>query len=574
MALAHGEGPYIAAGVGLLLISSAVSLSVPMGMGHIIDTVVTAGSAADPDAMAASLTRTCLGLGAFFVVGAGANAGRIFLIQRSGQRIVARLREKLFTHLAHQDMAFFDTVKTGELVNRLSSDTVVVGKALADNISDGLRSAGQGLVGVSLMVYLCPKLAGTFLLVIPPIGIMAAIYGRTIKKLSQQTQTALAEASARADETFANIYSVRANAQESGMAHEYSSKVQTAYQISKKEILARAGFFGFAALAGNLSMVAVLGYGGTLTAANALSIGDLSAFLLYTAYAGMSISGLASFQAELMKGIGASTRLFGLLEQQPTVTGTGTIPDHEFNGHVEFRNVDFKYATRESTVITGLNLAVPAGTTHAVVGGSGSGKSTLFALLLRLYETDAGGVYIDGHNVKDLDPKWLREQIGTVEQNPVLFSGTVADNIRFGVAEASPDEIEAVARQAFAHEFIESFPDGYDTIVGERGVMLSGGQQQRIAIARAILKDPKILLLDEATSSLDTESEQYVQAALQRLMVGRTTLQIAHRLSTISGSHGVAVISDGAVAENGTYAELIGRKGAFYDLMRRQNLAT
>jgi ATP-binding cassette subfamily B (MDR/TAP) protein 10 len=358
------------------------------------------------------------------------------------------------------------------------------------------------------------------------------------------------------------------------MAHEYSSKVQTAYQISKKEILARAGFFGFAALAGNLSMVAVLGYGGTLTAANALSIGDLSAFLLYTAYAGMSISGLASFQAELMKGIGASTRLFGLLQQQPTVTGTGTIPDHEFNGHVEFRNVDFKYATRESTVITGLNLAVPAGTTHAVVGGSGSGKSTLFALLLRLYETDAGGVYIDGHNVKDLDPKWLREQIGTVEQNPVLFSGTVADNIRFGVAEASPDEIEAVARQAFAHEFIESFPDGYDTIVGERGVMLSGGQQQRIAIARAILKDPKILLLDEATSSLDTESEQYVQAALQRLMVDRTTLQIAHRLSTISGSHGVAVISDGAVAENGTYAELIGRKGAFYDLMRRQNLAT
>ena len=352
---------------------------------------------------------------------------------------------------------------------------------------------------------------------------MAAIYGRTIKKLSQQTQTALAEASARADETFANIYSVRANAQESGMAHEYSSKVQTAYQISKKEILARAGFFGFAALAGNLSMVAVLGsvcstarprvpslsiaprqrvtlplvcppaatatcslrtklpsspppaaaafpyhlctrptiarhcglcvrrrYGGTLTAANALSIGDLSAFLLYTAYAGMSISGLASFQAELMKGIGASTRLFDLLEQQPTVTGTGTIPDHEFNGHVEFRNVDFKYATRESTVITGLNLAVPAGTTHAVVGGSGSGKSTLFALLLRLYETDAGGVYIDGHNVKDLDPKWLREQIGTVEQNPVLFSGTVADNIRFGVAEASSEEIEAVARQAFA----------------------------------------------------------------------------------------------------------------------------
>eukprot|EP00040_Diaphanoeca_grandis_P009930 m.50854 g.50854 ORF g.50854 m.50854 type:complete len:691 (-) comp21358_c0_seq1:61-2133(-) len=567
--LAHGEGKYIGSAVALLLISSSVSMSVPMGMGYIIDIIVSAGQET-PENLHETLVRTCVGLGGVFVVGAAANAGRVFLIQRSGQRIVARLRTKMFSHLASLDMAFFDQMKTGELVNRLSSDTVEVGKALAGNISDGLRSMAQGLVGVSLMVYLSPSLAAVFLVVVPPVAIVAALYGRTIKKLSQQTQTALGAASARADEVFANIFSVRACAQEKEMGAQYDNHVQEAYRLSVREVVARAGFFGFAGLAGNLGLISVLGYGGSLAASQAMTVGNLSAFLLYTGYVGASVVGVTSFHAELMKGIGASTRLFDLLDIKPTPGGTIQIPSHEFHGAVKFENVSFRYPSRPGTVLSNLNLAAEPGSSQAIVGTSGSGKSTLFSLLLGLYEPTSGRVLIDGYNVRDLDFQWLRRQIGVVEQTPVLFSGTIADNICFGVDGATLADIKDAAAQAYALDFINDFPQGFDTIVGERGVMLSGGQQQRVAIARAILKNPRILLLDEATSALDAESESYVQNALKHLMVGRTTLQIAHRLSTISDSSQIAVLQHGAVAELGTYDELTQKKKVFFELMQRQ----
>lgn len=294
---------------------------------------------------------------------------------------------QLFAHLGGLEMAFFDRVKTGELVNRLSADSEMVGRALAGNISNGLRAATQGVVGVGLMTYISPSLASVFLLVVPPIGLAAWVYGQTIKKLSRQTQSALAASTAKAEEAIANMYSVKAFVQEPVMAATYDKLVENAYKLSVREIAARAGFFGTAGLAGNLGLVAVLGYGGSLTATEAITVGDLSAFLLYTAYVGVSITGLASFHAELMKGVGASTRLFGLLDKRSGMAGSAQIPSKDFRGQVTFQDVGFAYPTREATVLDGFSLEIPAGSTQAVVGGSGSGKSTLFSILLRLCVT-------------------------------------------------------------------------------------------------------------------------------------------------------------------------------------------
>lgn len=298
---------------------------------------------------------------------------------------MARLRSKLFSHLCGLEMAFFDKNKTGELVNRLSVDSEMVGKALAGNISNGLRAVSQGVVGVALMTYISPALASVFLVVVPPIGLAAWLYGQTIRTLSRETQTALANSTAKAEEAMSNMYSVKAFVQEPVMSTAYDGLVDKAYTLSVKETVARAGFFGTAGLAGNLGLVAVLGYGGSLTATEAITVGDLSAFLLYTAYVGMSIAGMASFHAELMKGVGASTRLFGLLDMKSGMSGTATIPAADFHGQISFRDVAFAYPTRDATVLDGFSLDIPAGSVQAVVGGSGSGKSTLFALLLRLY---------------------------------------------------------------------------------------------------------------------------------------------------------------------------------------------
>ena len=349
-------------------------------------------------------------------------------------------------------------------------------------------------------------------------------------------------------------------------------------------------------LSGNLGLIAVLGcalapqpprtsprpappgrYWGALATSGVMTVGDLTAFLMYTGYVGVSIAGIARFQAEMMKGLGASTRLFGLLDRVPEPSGGRRIADADFKGRITLEDVRFAYPSRpEAEVLRGLSLEVPGGSTQALVGSSGCGKSTVMALLLRLYSADSGRVSIDGVDVRKLDPEWLRQQIGVVEQTPMLLNGTIAENIAFGLPQAAGaagrEQIRAAAAQANALTFIEAFPLGLDTEVGDRGVMLSGGQRQRIAIARAILKNPRILLMDEATSALDSESEEAVREALERAMVGRTTLQIAHRLSTISNSGGIAVLDHGAVAESGTYSELLRQGGLFTALHDRQQL--
>jgi ATP-binding cassette subfamily B (MDR/TAP) protein 10 len=545
-------------------------------MGRVLDVIYAAQEQGE---MVKQLSLLCKVFVAIFVIGAVANFGRVVLIQISGQRIINSLREKIFGAVLRQEMAFFDQRRTGELINRLSADTSLVGQALTGNISDGLRALAQISVGISMMFYLSPKLATVVLGIVPPIAVMAVTYGRFMRSITRKVQDALASSTEVAEEKIGSIRTVRSLGMEATEMKRYGSEIDKVLQLATKEAFARGVFFGFAGLSGNLVVLAVLWKGGMMMNESQLSVGDLTSFLLYTGYVGFSIGGLSSFYSELMKGVGASSRLWQLVDRIPAIPSIGgkVLPSSVFQGTIEFQNVSFSYPARlDAPIFANLTLTLPPGSVTAVVGMSGSGKSTLASLLLRLYDVDCGQVLVDGHDVKDLDLMWLRKHIGIVSQEPVLFSTSIAENILYGVD--NPDSYDfsalaSVAEKANAWTFISSFPEGLDTVVGERGQSLSGGQRQRIAIARALLKDPKILILDEATSALDAESEYLVQEALDRLMRGRTVLTIAHRLSTIKSAHRIAVLDGGKIAELGTYHQLISRHdGIFRRLVDRQTI--
>lgn len=573
--LAYPERWKLAAAVGFLSISSAVTMSAPFLLGKVIDTIYSTGS--DLESMTASLTSLCLMLTGVFLCGGAANAARVYLMQTSGQQIVRILRDSVFSTILRQEVAFFDRNRTGELINRLSADTAVVGRSITDNLSDGLRAVAQAAAGVSMMFYVSPSLASFVLLIVPPVAILAVVYGRYLRSISKKTQDALAQATQLAEERISNIRTVRAFGKELSEVHTYSQKTDHVFSLAKKEAVLRAGFFGVTGLSGNAMVLSVLYKGGLLMASQHMTVGELSSFLMYTFWVGISVAGLSSFYSELMKGFGAGVRLWQLLDRTPDLPlNEGLVLDeHNLKGRLEFSDVSFAYPTRkEAPIFQNLDLLVPAGSVMAVVGPSGSGKSTLVSLLLRLYDPDTGVITIDGHDIRDLNPYWLRSNIGTVSQEPVLFSCSIRDNITYGAVDpgaVTTEEIHQVARAANAHDFIQAFPSGFDTVVGEKGVLLSGGQKQRIAIARALLKNPKILLLDEATSALDSENEFLVQEALERLMEGRTVLIIAHRLSTIQNANAVAVLDQRRIAECGQHTELLSnRQGLFRRLMEKQ----
>lgn len=575
LSLAYTERWKLAAAVGFLSISSAVTMSAPFLLGKVIDTIYSTG--ADTETMTASLTSLCLMLTGVFLCGGAANAARVYLMQTSGQQIVRNLRNTVFSSILRQEVAFFDRNRTGELINRLSADTAVVGRSITDNLSDGLRAVAQAAAGVSMMFYVSPSLASFVLLIVPPVAALAVVYGRYLRSISKKTQDALAQATQLAEERIGNIRTVRAFGKELSEVHTYSQKTEHVLSLAKKEAVLRAGFFGVTGLSGNIMILSVLYKGGLLMASQHMTVGELSSFLMYTFWVGISVAGLSSFYSELMKGFGAGARLWQLVDRTPDLpVNEGLVLDeHKLKGRLEFANVSFAYPTRkEAPIFQNLSLLVPAGSVMAVVGPSGSGKSTLVSLLLRLYDPDSGAVTIDGHDIRDLNSYWLRSNTGTVSQEPVLFSCSIRDNITYGALDpnaVTTEEIHQVARAANAYDFIQAFPSGFDTIVGEKGVLLSGGQKQRIAIARALLKNPKILLLDEATSALDAENEFLVQEALERLMEGRTVLIIAHRLSTIQNANAVAVLDQRRIAECGQHTELLSnRQGLFRRLMEKQ----
>lgn len=574
LGLAYPERRRLAAAVGFLAVSSVITMSAPFFLGKIIDIIYTNPTVDYSD----KLTRLCLGLTCVFLCGAAANAVRVYLMQTSGQRIVNRLRTSLFSSILRQEVAFFDKTRTGELINRLSSDTALLGHSVTENLSDGLRAGAQASVGIGMMFFVSPSLATFVLSVVPPISILAVIYGRYLRRLTKARQDSLAQATQLAEERIGNIRTVRAFGKEMTEMEKYTSKVDHVMQLSRKEAFARAGFFGATGLSGNLIVLSVLYKGGLLMGSAHMTVGELSSFLMYAFWVGLSIGGLSSFYSELMKGLGAGGRLWELMEREPKLPfNEGVVlKEKSFQGALEFKNVHFAYPARpEVPIFQDFSLSIPAGSVTALVGSSGSGKSTVVSLLLRLYDPISGAISLDGHDIRQLNPGWLRSKIGTVSQEPILFSCSIAENIAYGAdspSSVTAAQVERVAALANAASFIQNFPQGFDTVVGEKGVLLSGGQKQRIAIARALLKNPKILLLDEATSALDAENEHLVQEALDRLMEGRTVLIIAHRLSTIKNANMVAVLDQGKISEYGTHEELLSKPdGIFRKLMDKQS---
>eukprot|EP00090_Calanus_glacialis_P009658 TRINITY_DN18055_c0_g1_i1.p1 TRINITY_DN18055_c0_g1~~TRINITY_DN18055_c0_g1_i1.p1 ORF type:complete len:674 (-),score=163.89 TRINITY_DN18055_c0_g1_i1:131-2065(-) len=582
LSLAVPEKYRLAAAMGLLVISSAVSMSVPFALGKIIDIIYnldqmkTSDQEAQKLAIKDRLQKVCLGLTGVFVLGGLCNFGRVYLMRISGQNITANLRNNIFSSIAKQETSFFDKNKTGELINRLSADSQLVSLTVTQQVSDGMRSSLMTLAGVGMMFYMSPQLALVGLGIVPPVSLYAIYMGKKVRAVSKELQDSLAASTELAEEKLSNIRTVRAFAMENREIEAYGAKINNVRNISYKEALINAKFYGMTGLSGNLIIVTVLYYGGNLVTTDVLTVGNLASFVLYSAYVGIGLSGVSTFYAEMMKGLGASTRLWELVDKQPTIPiSGGIIPSQTPSGHIEFNNVTFAYPTREDVpTLKSLNLSIPPNSVVAVVGGSGSGKSTLGSLLLRLYEPDSGNITLDGTDIRELDPSYLRKYIGTVSQEPVLFSSTIRKNITYGAEDpelVTQEQLEKAALEANAHNFISQFPDGYDTLVGERGVMLSGGQKQRVAIARAILKNPSILLLDEATSALDSQSEHEVKVALDRIMKGRSVITIAHRLSTIRNADIVAVVDDGRIVEVGSYQELLGiEDGRFSRLVKQQ----
>ncbi|XP_014607825.1 PREDICTED: ATP-binding cassette sub-family B member 10, mitochondrial isoform X3 [Polistes canadensis] len=467
----------------------------------------------------------------------------------------------------------FDTKSTGELVGRLTGDAQLVSYAVTSNVSDGLRSLIMTTSGISMMFYISPQLALVGLSVVPIVAGIAIINGRYLKKISRNVQDSLAVLNTEAEERISNIRIVKAYAQEIQEVKRYSSKLQDVLKLCYKESLYRGIFFGMTGLSGNVIILSALYYGGVMVSDSTITIGNLSAFLLYAAYVGISLNGLSSFYSELNKALGASSHLFELIDRKPKIPiKGGKILENELTGDIIFQNVNFSYPTRQnSLILRDFNLHIPKHSITAIVGSSGSGKSTVAMLLLRLYDPCKGSVLLDDHDLKELDPIWVKSQIGVVPQEPILFSGTIKENILYGTENVTEHEIEEISKKAHVLEFTNKMKDGLNTIVGEKGITLSGGQRQRIAIARALVKKPKILIFDEATSALDAESERFVQEALEHATHGKTVLTIAHRLSTIKNADKIVVIDQGEVVEIGTYSTLMSlEQGYFKNLVKHQ----
>uniref|UniRef100_A0A8C4YEI7 Mitochondrial potassium channel ATP-binding subunit n=1 Tax=Gopherus evgoodei TaxID=1825980 RepID=A0A8C4YEI7_9SAUR len=485
----------------------------------------------------------------------------IVLLARVGEQVAGSMRKTLFASLLRQDVAFFDANRTGQLVNRLTTDIQEFKSSFKLVISQGLRSVTQTVGCFASLYLLSPKLTGLLLVVMPSLVGAGALIGSILRSLSRQAQEQVAKATGVADEALGNVRTVRAFAMED---------TEVALLLCPAPCGRARGSHVTVPLSAPAGIVlGTIFVGGSLMAGEELSPGDLMSFMV----ASQTVP-TPSLSLQVVRGLSAGARVFEFMTLEPTVSLSGgdQIPSHSLLGHICFQDVCFSYPTRPGCpVLRNFSLTLPPCKTVAIVGESGGGKSTVAALLERFYEPTQGAITLDGCELCTLDPSWLRGQvIGFISQEPALFGTTILENIRFGKPDASDAEVYAAAQLANADSFIRSFPQGYGTIVGERGVMLSGGQKQRVAIARALLKNPSVLILDEATSALDTESEQAVQEALERAMAGRTVLVIAHRLSTIQCADLIVVLARGCVAEAGTHAELLRRGGLYAELVRRQ----
>ena len=562
LSLAKPEWRELGLGFFFLVISSAAGLVFPRGIQELLDGVLADESGAIDQAAMFMLV--------VLAIQALTSSLRYMFFTRSGERVVARLRKNLYASILRQEVAFFDERKTGELTSRLASDTSVLQNAVSVNVSMALRNIATALGALVLIWVISWRLTLVMLAVVPPIAFGAVMYGRRLRALAREVQDALGNASDVAVESISGLRTVRAFGAEAKEAARYGNAVDKSFDLAQQRIRMSAIFTGFASFLAFASASLVLWYGGHLVLEHVLTVGQLTSFLVYTILVGVSLGALTDLWADFTKASGAAERLFELIDRQEAMPDTGEKPA-KVHGAIEFKDVSFAYPMRpDAPVLTGLNLSMKQGEIVAVVGPSGAGKSTLASLVSRLYDPTSGALLLDGKDLKSLNPAWLRDQVGIVSQEPILFSTSIEENVRYGRSNATREEVLKACEVANARSFIERFPEGLATPVGERGVQLSGGQKQRIAIARAVLKDPAILILDEATSALDAESEHLVKEALDRLMTGRTTMVIAHRLSTVRDAERVLVMDGGKIAQSGTHDSLMAQDGIYKKLVERQ----
>lgn len=569
--LAKPETLQIALALVLIIISSAVSMTIPTIVGKLLD-IAKDGKDTDetkeddegPKIFGMTTKQFCTAIMGLFLVGAAANAGRIVILKITGERLVARLRTRTMKAALDQDSTFLDNNRVGDLISRLSSDASIVAKSVTQNVSDGTRAIIQGFVGFGMMGYISWQLTSVMILMIPPLGIMAVVYGRRIRNLSRQLQTSVGGLTKVAEEQLGAVKTIQSYVGEKREIHRYASEVRNVFNIGLKEALTSGAFFGSTGLVGNVSLLALLMVGTNMIQSGLITVGDLSSFMMYAVYTGSSMFGLSSFYSELMKGAGAAARVFELKDRKPLIPPTiGVDPVSLANMTIRFENVSFTYPTRlNHKIFDGLDLTIEPGEHVCVVGPSGSGKSTVASLLLRYYDANEGRITIGDHNINSFNLRKYRRLLGIVQQEPQLFNGTILDNILYTVPPNRADDhqlVSAAIGHANCAKFLSNFPDGLQTLVGPRGAQLSGGQKQRIALARAFLLDPSLLILDEATSALDSQSEEIVAQTLRnRVDRGLTTISIAHRLSTIKNCTRVVVLGrHGQVVESGSFQELI-----------------
>jgi len=559
------------------VLGAIINMKIPMELGTLINKLNSCDVEKDKnihvyfEAMKEPLKR----LVALYLLQGFTSFAYISLLSNVGENIASHLRRDLFASYLRQDVQFFDKHKTGLLIDRLTSDVQDFKSSFKMCVSQGLKSSMQ-TAGCIISLYLTSaKMTIILAVALPAVMLTGTFIGSALRKISKISQQKSAEATAKANEVLSNFKTVRSFANEDYELDEYSKLVNQSCNMSQKLGFGIGIFHGLSNIALNGVVLAVIYGGGYLVARDEINSGQLMSFLVSAQVIQRSLTSLSVLFGAGVRGAAAGSRVFEFLNMFPNVSLTGgkKLNDSELRGNLRFENIEFTYPQRpDHQVLNKVNLEVDHNTTLALCGPSGSGKSTIASLLERFYDVTGGTITLDGIDIKELDPSWLRGTvIGYISQEPVLFSGSIADNIKYGNPDASHDQVVQAAKLSNAHTFIEEFPRGYDTSVGERGVQLSGGQKQRIAIARALLKNPVLLILDEATSALDAQSEKIVQQALDTLMKDRTTIVIAHRLSTIKQAQQIAVIKAGQVVQIGTHDELsTDENGVYKELIKLQ----
>lgn len=553
-------------GAGLALVTTAlVALVMPLAVRRVID-----GFETDTAALLDSYFLAALVIASLLALGTGA---RYYLVTRLGERVIADIRKAVFFRMISMSPSFYEKVMTGEVLSRITTDTTLLLSVISSSVSVALRNALILMGGLVMMVVTSPKLTGMVLLLVPAIIVPIVVLGRKLRVLSRENQDWIAQSSGAASEALLAAQTVQAFTHERASSNDFSNVTEASFNSAKRRISTRAFMTVIVIFLVFAGIVGVLWVGARDVRADAMSIGALIQFLIYAIMVAGAVGALSEIWGELQRAAGATERLVELVYAEDTVTDPARpVPlTHGGKGDIVFDGVSFAYPTRaETAALKDVSFTIKAGETVALVGPSGAGKSTIFQLLQRFYDPQTGKISLDGVDLRDMRREGFRAAMALVPQDPVIFAASARDNIRFGRPDATDAEVEAAARAAAAHDFLAALPEGYDSYVGERGIMLSGGQKQRIAIARAILRDAPILLLDEATSALDAESERLVQRAVADLSAERTTLIVAHRLATVKKADRILVFDAGQIVAEGSHDALVADGGLYARLARLQ----